>query len=445
MKLKKVIIIMLIFIFIFSSVIVAILVHEGKNKTTSEDTDRPRYTEIDSTIQRVSIRNNFYMIKSCVENFYTYYGKIYHTEDYIAEGSGENIEEHKKESINAVYNMLDENYISYQKITLENLESKLSEINPLSVIIKDMYVAQKDENMEVYFVYGNVRDIKTSAISDFSMMVKADMRNRTYKILLQNYVEEKYNNIQIEETIKIDLQDKIENNKYNTMDFESVSDATYVGDIIRTYKDNIKFNLEEVYNNLDSEYKEKRFENLESFKEYASEKAEEVKTLRVEKYQKERYDDYVQYVCLTNNGKYIIIREIAPMKYSLVLDIYTIDLPEFIAKYESVNNQKKVALNMEKIKEAINEKDYEYVYGKLNETLRNINFQNYNDFIADFASRFFEQNIFEYKNIEEGNNIYYITVLVKDKNNTSELGKNMKFVMRLLEDTNFEISYNIAK
>lgn len=446
MKLKKVIIIMLIFILIFSSVIVAILLHNRENRTTSEETDRPKYSEIDSTIQRVLIRNNFYMIKSCVENFYTYYGKLYHPEDYIVEDSGESTEEHKKESINVVYSILDENYIDYRNITLENLESKLSETNPLSVTIKDMYVAQKDENMEAYFVYGNVRDIKTSEISDFSMMVKADMRNRTYKILLQDYIEEKYNNIQIGEKIKIDLPDKIEANKYNTIDFEAVSDSKYVTDIIRTYKDNMKFSPEEVYNNLDSEYKEKRFKNLELFKKYVSEKVEEIKTLRVEKYQKQKYDNYVQYVCIDNNGKYIIINEVAPMKYSLILDTYTVDLPEFRAKYESVNNENKVALNMEKIKEAINDNNYKYVYGKLNEIFRNNNFETCNDFVEDFAPKFFKENTFRYKNIEErNNNIYYITVLVKDKNDESQEKQNVKIVMKLLEDTNFEISYNIAE
>lgn len=438
MKLKKVMIIVLILILIFGITIVTILLRNKENTTTvGQQSDRTQpQTEFDSTVERVSIRNNFFMIKNCVDKFFANYIGIYNLQDKT-EGT---IKE--EDCIKAVYNMLDESYRKSQNITLDNLKTKLSKINPLAVSVTDMYVSQKDEGIYAYFVYGNIRDEKTSKISNFSMLVKADMQNRTYKILPQDYVEENYNNIEIGKTVKIDLPDEIKNDEYNIIDFKAVSDARYVNDIMYVYKNDMIFNIEEAYKNLDTEYREAKFGKIELFEKYVSENIEAIKPLRIDKYQKEIYDDYVQYVGIDNNGKYIIIRETAPMKYSIILDTYSIDLPEFKAKYESADNKNRVGLNMEKIKNAINYRDYEYVYGKLNEVLKNNNFSDYYDFVRNFEPKFFEQNKFDYKSIEEGNDIYYITIQVQNEKNLSET-KNIKFVMRLLSGTDFEISYNI--
>ena len=62
-------------------------------------------------------------------------------------------------------------------------------------------------------------------------------------------------------------------------------------------------------------------------------------------------------------------------KYSVVLDTYTIDLPEFIEKYNSANEKTKVGLNIQKVFDAINNEDYEYVYNKLDNTFKQTNFK----------------------------------------------------------------------
>lgn len=447
---KKTIIVILIIILIVSLTTVAILLwHRGKNDEKQATPAMPTDpVEIDNTLQRVSKRNNFYMVKSCVDKFYAYYESLYNSQGdsiIIDEEAQKSLDKQKEENKNAVYSMLDDTYIDYKNITLDNLTSKISKIDPLYVSVTEMYELQKDENMYVYFVYGNIRDQKTSNISKFSMIVKIDMRNRAFKVLLQDYVNEKYNNIQIGETVQINISDKIEANKYNIVEYKAISDSTYVTDIINAYKNDIMFNSEEVYNKLDTDYKEKRFKDLESFKEYVSTKIRKIVTMNVTKFQKEDYEEYVQYVCLDNKGDYTIIKEYGPMNYTLILDTYTIDLPEFKAKYENADNKNKVALNMDKIKQAINDNNYEYVYSKLNETFKNNNFKNYDKFLKNFKSRFFEDNIFEYQSIEGQENIYDIKVKIKNKNEELNEGNNIAFVMQLLENTNFEISFNVEE
>ena len=148
------------------------------------------------------------MVKSCVDKFYAYYESLYNSQGdsiIIDEEAQKSLDKQKEENKNAVYSMLDDTYIDYKNITLDNLTSKISKIDPLYVSVTEMYELQKDENMYVYFVYGNIRDQKTSNISKFSMIVKIDMRNRAFKVLLQDYVNEKYNNIQIGETVQINI------------------------------------------------------------------------------------------------------------------------------------------------------------------------------------------------------------------------------------------------
>mgnify|MGYP000081844256 CR=1 FL=1 len=46
---------------------------------------------------------------------------------------------------------------------------------------------------------------------------------------------------------------------------------------------------------------------------------------------------------------------------------------EFIEKYNSANEKTKVGLNIQKVFDAINNEDYEYVYNKLDNTFKQTN------------------------------------------------------------------------
>lgn len=50
------------------------------------------------------------------------------------------------------------------------------------------------------------------------------------------------------------------------------------------------------------------------------------------------------------------------MNFTVILDTYTIDLPEFTEKYTKASDEEKVLLNIQKGFTAINDKDYRYVY-----------------------------------------------------------------------------------
>lgn len=140
-------------------------------------------------------------------------------------------------------------------------------------------------------------------------------------------------------------------------------------------------------------------------------------------------------------GKYYIFKENSAFQFSIILDTYSIDLPEFIEKYESATTQEKVALNLEKVIEAINEQDYKYVYNKLNETFKKNNFDTLEKFEKYMKKNFYEENEASYLSFNEISGTYTYSVKIKDAESKKYKTKN--FVMKLGEGTEFEMSFGI--
>ena len=134
------------------------------------------------------------------------------------------------------------------------------------------------------------------------------------------------------------------------------------------------------------------------------------------------------------------------MSYDVILDTYTIELPEFTEKYDKSNAREKVILNLNKFMQSINDKDYKYAYSLLADGFKANNFKTQTDFENYIKTNFFENNNFEYKEFGDEANTYYtyeIKITDKTGNDTREVTKT--FIMLLNEGTNFELSFNIQK
>ena len=87
----------------------------------------------------------------------------------------------------------------------------------------------------------------------------------------------------------------------------------------------------------------------------------------INKYKNEGDFTSDRYFCIDQNNNYYIFDQKSIMNFELILDSYTIDLPEFIEVYYVAEAPEKVALNIQKTFDALNCKDYNYVYSKLSE------------------------------------------------------------------------------
>lgn len=413
---------------------------EDKTATPSTHIDS---VEINKKIEKINNKNDYFIVKNCVNTFYLRYSQIYSVSknDFKLEDDESNVENAKKENIQIIYDMLDDDYIKYKNITMDNLESKLSKINKVYVDINNIYVCSQNENFDIYFVYGNIIDISQENSSEMCLMLKVDKLNRTFKVLLQDYVQKYYNDIEIGKELDIEVPNKIESKTYNVYKFENITDETYLNDIFESCKNELLYNCESIYSKFDDEYKNSRFKTIEELKEYIKNNRKKIVTMELSKYQKNVYDNYTEYVCIDSNNKYYIINVTSPLEYTITLDTYTINTPEFKEKYDNVDNTNKVGLNLEKIKQAINEKDYRYVYNRLNKQFKENNYSEYDVFKNEIKENLFDTNKFEYESIEENQLVYVSKIKVTNDLNENE-SKDMNIIMKLNENYEFEISFS---
>lgn len=383
---------------------------------------------IEMTIENVTDRNNYYMVENCVKKFYKYCSSIY---------ENKNPEE---EDVIKTYNLLDKQYIDFKNINKENLHTVLVAMNDSVVNIYDMYVSKQNEEISAYIVKGDLRDITNNKLSDFQIMIKIDFKNKTFSVLLQDYMQAKYKNLDIGSKIAVDLSN-IEKNKNNTYVLEEISDKTYMLDLFNRYKEEVIYNVELAYEHLNKEYSSIKFGTLENFKEYAKDNIDKHTNMQLEKYKVSQEDGYKQYIGVDKNEYYYIFQETGLMKYTLVLDSYTINLPEFLRKYNAAGTVDKVGYNIQKILEAINYKDYEYVYNKLD-----LEFMANNYVTIEQLKRDIEENLFEKNKVKDVSSytegMTYIFKLVITDINDNKKEQPMTVVMKLKEGTDFVMAFS---
>ena len=350
-KVMKILKVLILIIVILIVCIISIIVLKMKLNDKEEKIATPEsHIEVEKesqVLELISNKKDYAIAKSCTNNFLINCSQIFNIENdnlVLDDSAIKSNEELKKQYIQNVFNMLDETYIVENNIVLENLENKLKKINKFSLDITNIYKCSKSDNITIYFVYG-----------------KVDIRNRTFKVLLDDYIEKHYKDIEVGQQIDIDIQNQIENNGYNVYKYENISDEEYLSDLIISCKMELLYSIKDLYNKLDDEYKKNRFSTIDELKEYAEENKKEITNMKLYKYQKNVYDEYVEYICIDNNNRYYIINENSTLNYKIMLDTYTINTPQFKKRYDNADDVTKVGYNLEKIKNAVNNKDYKYI------------------------------------------------------------------------------------
>ena len=205
---------------------------------------------------------------------------------------------------------------------------------------------------------------------------------------------------------------------------------------------------------MDNEYREKRFESIETFKDYINNNKEKLEKAILSNYQVKNRDGYTEYMCVDEDGKYYIFNATAAMQYTLILDTYTVDLPEFTEKYNKASEQEKVALNINKVITALNAKDYKYIYSKLADSFKNNYFENEEALKEYLVNNLFENNDVEFEKFAKEGTLYTyrikVTKIISEEEEERYYGKNapMKYinvVMQLNEGTDFVMSFSIEE
>lgn len=435
-KIKKIFGILIVLI------IVLIIIITLLNKEEDNDGIGLEEHYIDYTVYPVKTSSVYYTVESCVQKYVNYLSLDLNKEHPIIDEVGnkyysiipEEIK-NKNDQKKAIYDILSTKYINEKNIKVDNIENFIGITNkPLEFTALEMNYIEMDD-IRLYSVYGRLEERITGNFVDYVYFkVMLDVKNMSFSI---EPIDDCNNikNVPLEK----DEAYYIEKNGNNTFKYIKVTESNLVNYYINYFKKAVVKYPNEIYKKLDKEYKDAKFSNEKDFENYISERIETINNIFLNRYQKIDNKDYTQYVCVDNYGNYYIFNETAIMNYELILDTYTIDLPEFTEKYETATTEERVMLNIQKIVEALNAKDYKYVYGKLADEFKANYFKTYEDFEKYAKNEFDIGNEITFNRYTESENYSTYGITLKGKNKTI----TKTIVMRLDVGTNFVMSFNV--
>jgi len=370
-------------------------------------------------------------ISAINQNSSTYYG-------YDKKGNYTNIVQESVINTN-IYNILSEQYIKEKQITVENVKQHMYTIKQKCFYIPiNIYKKAESENIKVYAIYGVIINTKYEPMMESYIILNLDENNNTFSVQKLNNKEE-FNTIEID---KISSIDKKLNNIYKV---SGQIEANLITNYITNYKRLSLAYPEIIYNNyIDEEYREEKFGSIEEYKKYVEDNKDKIKAINIEQYSIEEKEDYTQYICVDQNERYYILKTTSANDYKILLDTYTIDMPQFIEKYDKANSIDKVGYNIQKCIDAINNSDYSYVYNKLDETFKTNNYKTEEEFIKVIKQNLFEKNTISYNSSTNEGYICIYNISVTNKENTEE-STNMTVIMKLLDNRDFVMSFSFEQ
>lgn len=367
------------------------------------------------------------------------------------------IENTKNQNVELVMSVLNKEYISKNNINSNNLSSSTQQYKNITSYKNIEMYEQNSEKFTAYYIKGQINDQ-----GNVYFEIGVDVNNHTYDIMpiTENEYTTKISQSEGERTIK--------RNEYNSIEFKDYDNADIAKMYFDDYLKQMISNPEKAYNLLDKQYRETKFENYNGFVQYINANREKLEltykmetldnndfekysdyldfklqhsNLGIKKYSIETYESYVQYTCQDAEGNYYIFSAQYPMDYSVVLDVYTTDTPYFKNMYSRSTDQNKAKLNLEKIQEALNNKDYKYIYSKLNATFKANNFATESQFESYMKDNFFDKNQITYNIVEKQGDAWVFNAKLNNANGKEQKGINL--VVKLNEGTDFEMSFSI--
>lgn len=315
--------------------------------------------------------------------------------------------------------------------------------NQKESIAQKIWGVDINDNVSAYYVYTKIRDKNTLDISneeDFYCTVVMDKYNNTFLIELngKEYSEYDLNAILRYSITEIKLED---NNKYTDI---TVYNEDIVKKYFSEYLKNTLYKPEIAYEMLDEEYKNKKFGNIEMFKQYVDNNKFNLSNSTIVKYAVNQFDEYTQYTLVDNYNNSYIIKEKSVMDFSIMLDNYTMGSDEFDDKYKNASDEVKIATNIDKIFKMINNKEYNVIYENyLNNEFKNKYFSDYQSFEEFMKNKFFDYNYLGRTSVENQANYYIVNINYKEGLSSAAEERNTNIILKLNENTDFEFSFEM--
>lgn len=408
-----------------------------KNNTPTDTTP----IEVQKDIQEVKARDIYYIIKNVSKRYFEYVNE-YNTDSYYSkvEGEVQYTDEDKKALYEIIYKLLDDSYIKENNVTDKEISNILSKYkNADDFDIKKMYYNDEDENNTIFYLDISLMKENKSIGKKEVIVGRLDRKNGLFGIIPVQLDTDKI----LQNNLKVSTEE-IEKNTYNQYQFKNIDDIQMVDDLLVKYKNAVLYNRKEGYELLDKDYREKRFGDYNTFSKYVENNIKEISSMTFTKYLVNTGDDYKEYVCKDQYENLYIFHEKAVMDCTVKLDTYTLDNDTFNEKYNSSSTQYKVMMNIDKVRQMMNARDYRTMFNYLDETFRTTYFENDEDKFEEYMRyQFSSHYTFEFGEYSEETGISIQEVTMKDmnENNNGDIGE--RFYMQLKEGTDFVMSFNV--
>lgn len=443
-KVLKILIIVIFIIICILAICYFLISKKTNNNSKNINNNTPTDTtpiEVQKDIQEVKARDIYYIIKNVSKRYFEYVNE-YNTDSYYskAEGEVQYTEEDKKALYEIIYKLLDDSYIKKNNVTDKEISNILSKYkNADDFDIKKMYYNDEDENNTIFYLDISLMKENKSIGKKEVIVGRLDRKNGLFGIIPVQLDNDKI----LQNNLKVSTEE-IEKNTYNQYQFKNIDDIQMVDDLLVKYKNAVLYNRKEGYELLDKDYREKRFGDYNTFSKYVENNIKEISSMTFTKYLVNTGDDYKEYVCKDQYENLYIFHEKAVMDCTVKLDTYTLDNDTFNEKYNSSSTQYKVMMNIDKVRQMMNARDYRTMFNYLDETFRTTYFENDEDKFEEYMRyQFSSHYTFEFGEYsdESGVSIQEVTMKDMNENNNGDIGE--RFYMQLNEGTDFVMSFNV--
>ena len=353
-----------------------------------------------------------------------------------------------EENSEKLVNTIDKSYISQHGLNRNNIIEYLKNNQKYQSLfcVQDIYITQTSNTSSVYYVKGFCyKEEGMDEIKNEYFCVKINYDNRAYSIIPIEYIEYTSG---VNDMIK--EQKDVELNRYNKYEWKYISDDNEIKKIFEKNKIELLYNSKVVYEKLNSEYKNKRFQNINDLNKYISENYSKIKNAIIMQYSVNQKNGYKEYVCVDQYDNYYIFNQTSVMNYTVLLDNYTIESDEFLKKYTQASNEEKCQINIDKFFTILKNKDYKTAYSYLSDGFKNKYFRTEDDF-KNYIEReisFISAVNLNFEKIEIENDLYCVTTTISKELNGLYDGEGRKtisktFIVKLGKGTDFELSFNV--
>lgn len=381
--------------------------------------------------------SDYFVLKSCVQG---YIDSLDKTSDiyYTIEENGERKYDSKLQK-QSIYSFLSSSYIKDNNITENNIDKYVKLLNEkyrfYPIEIKNL---NNNNTLATFKVKGIIQNLEYKNATRIYCIVNVDYTNRTFSIqqMEEKQFEEYKNVTNSENSIKSNG-----NNIFNTtnIDVQKVS-----LEYLQLYKFLTLANPEITYNMMTEEYRNKRFGNLDNYKQYIKDNYDEFKGINASAYLTKNTDNAVQYVIKDQYQNLYIFDVKSTMNYTIKLDTYTIEEENFTTTYAGADESQRVQMNIGKFFDMINRHDYITSYRCLDDTFKKNNMKSQQEFENTIKNSLFKFNKYELNELKSiGSKTYECQLYVSDSIDSASDRIKMTIIMQLQEDRNFVMSFSM--